>query len=275
MQPMIDIIVTTAGRFDMLEKCLNAVYREAQTNPVNLILIDNGSPMQEKVVNQHLFVYSPEKDGQGNVTLTAKRIPENMGYPYAVNDGARMGHAPLIMFLSDDVELEPGTLDKVIRDFDDIKVGIVGIKLLFPLNSTSPIRPAGRVQHVGVSLNINANPIHPLVGWDANDAKCKVTRKDVFAVTGACLSIRRNLFEKVGGFSMEYGKGTYEDIDMCLSVKKLGSSVMIDCDAIAYHYVGATAEKRQEPFNLQQNNAIWKTKWMNSGLLIWDEHKYW
>lgn len=273
--PIIDIVMATAGRFDMLEKAIDAVYREAQAHSINFILIDNGSPMQEKVINQRLFTYQPQKDEQGNVHFITKRLPENMGFVIANNDGAAMGSAPLIMFLSDDVEMQTGTLDRVIRDFDVADVGVVGIKLLFPLNSTSPIRPAGRVQHIGIALNIHADPIHPLVGWPADDPKCCITREDAFGVTGACFSIRRSLFQRFGGFDVAYGKGTYEDMDLCMKVKQSGNRVKMDAEALAYHYVGATFEKRNEPANLPQNNAVWKTRWMNSGILKWDEYLYW
>ncbi len=276
MEPIIDIVMGTAGRFDMLEKAIDAVYREAQQHPVHFILIDNGSPMQEKVLNQHMFAYSPNKDEKGNVTWTTKRLPENMGFPASTNEGAKLGHAPLIMFLSDDVVMAPGTLDKVIRDFDDPQVGVVGIKLLFPSDSVSPIRPAGRVQHVGVALNIHADPIHPLIGWPADHPKCCVTRENAFAVTGACFTIRRPVFEKAGGWNAAlYGKGTYEDMDMCMRVHAMGLKVKMDAQAQATHYAGATAEKRQENFALMENNAKWKTTWMNSGLLIWGEWEYW
>lgn len=275
MEPIIDIVMGTAGRFDMLERAIDAVYREAQTNPVHFILIDNGSPIQEKVLNQHLFTYSPNKDPNGNVRWDSKRLPENMGFPISVNQGSMLGHAPLIMFLSDDVELQPGALDRVIRDMDNPEIGVVGIKLLFPPTSMSPIRPAGKVQHVGIALNIHADPIHPLVGWDPDHPHTKETRIDISAVTGACFTIRRNLFQQGGGFSTDFGKGTYEDVDMCFRVRQMGKKIMMDAEAVGYHYVGATVEKRGENFNLPQNNAIWKTKWMQSGLMQWDEWKWW
>lgn len=276
MEALIDVVIGTAGRFDMLDKCLNALYREAQTHPINLYLIDNGSPMQEKVVNQYLFAYSPGKDEKGNVNWNTRRLPENMGFPYSANEGARMGKAPLIMFLSDDVELQSGALDRIIRDMDDPHVGVVGIKTIFPPDSTAAGRPAGMVQHVGIALNIHADPIHPLIGWNPAHPKCNITRKDAFAVTGACFTIRRSLFEKAGMFNMVFGKGTYEDVDMCCRVRSMGAQIMIDTEALAYHYVGATMEKRQEPFALAENNARWKTAWLNApGILQWDEYKYW
>lgn len=276
MEPMLDIVMGTAGRFDMLEKSVDAMYREAQENPVHFILIDNGSAMQEKVINQHLFSYSANKDPKGNVTWTTKRLPENMGFPASTNEGAKLGHAPLIMFLSDDVVLAPGAMDKIIRDMDDPQVGVVGIKLLFPADSVSPIRPAGKIQHVGIALNIRADPIHPLIGWPANHPKCCITRENAFAVTGACFTIRRTLFEKAGGWNAAlYGKGTYEDIDMCMRVRAMGFRIKLDAQAQATHYAGATMEKRNEPFALNENNAKWKTTWMNSGLLQWGEYEYW
>lgn len=276
VEPMVDIVMATAGRFDMLEKAVDAMYREAQGQPVHFILIDNGSAMQEKVINQHLFAYSPNKDGKGNVIWTTKRLPENMGYPASANEGAQLGHAPLIMFLSDDVVLQPGALDRIIRDLDTQDVGVVGIKLTFPSDSTSPIRPAGKVQHVGVALNIHADPIHPLIGWPADHPKCCITRENAFAVTGACLTIRRPVFERAGGFNAAlYGKGTYEDIDLCMRVRAMGLRVKMDAEAQATHYAGATMEKRQEAFPLGENNAKWKTTWMNSGLLQWCEWEYW
>ncbi len=276
VEPIIDIVMGTAGRFDMLDKAINAMYQEAQTQPVNFILVDNGSPMQEKVLNQHMFAYSPGKDPAGNVVWTTKRLPENMGFPYSANEGASLGHAPLIMFLSDDVVLQPGALNQIIRDLDDLQTGVVGIKLMFPNDSVSPIRPAGKVQHVGIALNIHADPIHPLVGWPADHPKCCVSRENAFAVTGACFTIRRPVFQRAGGFNAAlYGKGTYEDIDLCMKVHAMGLKIKMDAQAQATHYAGATMEKRNEPFALMENNAKWKTTWMNSGLLIWNEWEYW
>jgi GT2 family glycosyltransferase len=271
----IDVVVTTAGRFDMLEVCLNALYREAQLVPINLYIVDIDTNAEERSKNNHLFVYNSEKDPSKNVlTFGSKRTTTNVGFPLGANTGAKIGNAPLIMFISDDVELHVGTLEKVVKDFDDQSVGVVGIKTLFPLNSGDKNRPAGKVQHVGLALNIQANPIHPLIGWSVDNPRACVTR-DAWAVTGACFTIRRSLFQKAGGFDLIYGKGTYEDADLCLKVRSFGFRIIVDVSATAYHYVGASVEKRQEGFNLQQNNTIFKSRWANPPYFLWDEHLYW
>lgn len=271
----IDIVITFTNRFDCLEKCLTALYQEAQIIPLNIYIVDNASPADERQKNNSLFVYHPEWDLQHGIKeFRVKRLPTQQGFPFVANEGAKMGRSSLIMFLSDDVELHPGTLEKVVNDFADPSIGIMGIKLIFPPTSTDPNRPAGKVQHIGLALNIRGIPVHPLVGWSADNPKTNMTR-DVWATTGACYTIRRDLFMRVGGFGLEYGRGTFEDCDLCLKVRQLGARIRVDTNATAYHYVGATAEKLQQPFPLQQNLQIFQGKWSQTGLLVYDEWLYW
>lgn len=270
LKPLLDVVILTAGRFDLLEKCLDALIASVNPPPFKIILIDNGSDSEERIKNSELF----EPDEQMMVSFETKRFPQNVGFPQGCNEGAKMGSAPLIMFLNDDVIVKSDTLQKVFDNFSDPQVGVVGIKLLFPEDSVQPGRPAGKVQHIGLALNIKGEPIHPLVGWSPDHPKTCITR-DTWAVTGACLSIRRDLFEKAGKFDTDYGKGTYEDVSLCLRARQLGYRIVCVADAIAYHHVGATMEKRKEPFPLGQNLQIFRAKFGNSGFLTWDEYRWW
>jgi GT2 family glycosyltransferase len=263
--PVLDIVVTTAGRFDMLRKCLQALEQQKNAPPFNVYVVDNATDSQERLRNKDIFEMS--------IITESKRLTNEVGFPALANEGARMGNSNLIMFLSDDVVLDEDVIDIVVKNFDDKKVGIVGIKLLFPEDSTVPNRPAGKVQHVGHAMNINGEIIHPLVGWSADHPKCCVTR-ELLSVTGACLSIRRDFFRQVGGFYEGYGLGTFEDADLCLQVNKLGKKVVVNTDAWGYHYTGATAEKKQRAFPLQQNSMIFKARWAQSGIFQWDDYTF-
>lgn len=255
----VDVVVTTAGRFDCLKTCLEALDKQTDS----IYIIDNASDPEQRIANQSLF------DGR-----QSKRLQQNIGFPAAANEGARMGSAPLILFCSDDVVLHDGTLEKMVRRMDETTIGVCGAKLLFPPTSTSPIRPAGKVQHVGLAVNIRGEIIHPLVGWSPDNPKTCISR-DVFAVTGALFVIRRSLFSKVGGFDLRYGKGTFEDCHLSCAVRQMGFRVFIDTEATAFHYVGATAEKRQENFPLQNNGMVFKSHWMNTPFMQWDEFSFW
>lgn len=266
----IDIVISTGGRFDMLRKCLDALYREAETTPLSIYLIDNCTPAEEYRDNSELFF---KREGSAVCDFQVKHFKQELGFPAANNEGVRMGSSPLIMFLNDDVELMEGAIQKVVDNFLDESIGVLGIKLLFPTNSTSPIRPAGKVQHVGMALNIRGEPVHPLVGWSANHPKANIAR-EVICVTGACLTIRRSLWNKVGGFDLVYGAGTFEDVDLCFKVRQVGKRIVVNVDAQGYHYVGSTLEKKRVSFPIQQNKMIFQTKWANSGLMMWTEWEF-
>jgi O-antigen biosynthesis protein len=253
----------------MLEKCLDAVYREAESIPLNIVLVDNNSPAEEYRVNSELF---SKRENSNIGKLSVMHYTQDTGFAVASNAGAKIGNAPYVMFLNDDVELQPGAISKIVADMTDNTVGIVGIKLLFPPTSTSPIRPAGKIQHVGMALNIRGEPTHPLVGWSPDHRY--VRSRNCIAVTGACLTIRRVLFNQVGGFDPVYGLGTYEDVDLCMKVIQNGQRVWADMDALGYHYVGSTAEKKKVQFPMMQNRMIFQTKWSGSGVMQWTDYEF-
>jgi GT2 family glycosyltransferase len=258
---VIDVVITTSGRFDMLTKCLNALKREAETTPLNIYVIDNASPAEERISNEALF--------QG---ISSKRLTQEVGFPQANNEGARMGSAPLILFLNDDAELHSGAIPEIVKTFNDETVGVVSIKLIFPPDS-APNRAAGKIQHVGMGMTMRGDIDHPLLGWSPEHPKANVSR-DVICVTGACLAVRRHLFNKVQGFGLEYGLGTWEDVDLCFKIRGMGFRVYVNTHATGYHYAGATQEKKRRGYPLQQNRLIFQSKWQSTGLMSWTSWEF-
>jgi len=130
------------------------------------------------------------------------------------------------------------------------------------------------VQHIGHAMDVKGMITHPLVGWDADNPKCCISQ-EVVSVTGAVFMIRRDVFNKAGKFMEGYGLGTWEDADLSFSVRNLGYKVFIDTEAIAYHYVGATAEKLQTGFPLGLNSMIFRARWAGSPMMVYDDWKFW
>lgn len=250
---LVDVVIVTGGRWDFLKECLDALKK----HPVNVYLVDNASDPDERRQNVALF--------EG---VQSKRLQKPLGYAAANNEGARMGSAPYILFLNDDCILNEGAVEKMVETFKDGRVGVVGAKLTFPLNSSRADRPAGKVQHVGLALSIRGEVIHPLVGWSPDNPKTCVSR-EAWAVTGACMMTKRVVFNRVGGFDPVYGAGTFEDADYCLKVRSSGLKIIMNANARATHYAGATAEKKQVSFPLQFNSLTFKSRWLNSPLMSW------
>jgi GT2 family glycosyltransferase len=257
----LDICVLTAGRKEMLWNCLESIQADIIASEVsaNVCLFNNGA---DDIGDKHPVVKHYDS------------ISKNRGFPYGANSALRMGKSSIAIFVSDDIVLIPGFNSSILKTMkSDPSIGLCGAKLLFPPKSTDPIRPAGKVQHVGHAMDINARIIHPLVGWSPDNPKCCISR-EVFSVTGAIFGIRREAFEKVRGFDEVFGLGTYEDVDMALKIRQAGYKIWIDTNAVAYHYVGATFELRQEAQPLQQNNSMFLQKWMQTGLMTFDNWTY-
>ena len=259
---LVDIVIAVFNRFDLFEECLDAIEAAADGVSYQIIVVDNGSTEE------------PEGFYDGR-NIDVVRNENNLGFPKACNIGAGRKRSPLIFFLNTDVILDPGSLKILVQELDDPQVGVAGMKLVFPddLRDLSPqIRSAGKLQHIGLSINIHTKPIHHFIGWSEDNPK--VNRlKEVTAVTGAALLVRRSLWAKVGGFDEAYGHGTYEDLSLCIEIQKLGYNIHVVPKARGIHYTGATAEKYGVGYSMQMNHLTFLNKYLQG--LSWSEWLIW
>jgi GT2 family glycosyltransferase/glycosyltransferase involved in cell wall biosynthesis len=141
-------------------------------------------------------------------------------YAAANNLGARAATGDALLFLNDDTEaLERRWLEELVRWVELDEVGVVGAKLLFP---------DGAIQHAGVVVGLEGFAGHPFAGMPegAHTAYgCSEWYRNFSAVTGACMLIRRELFERVGGFDEQLTL-CGNDVALCLSVRELGYQIL-------------------------------------------------
>jgi GT2 family glycosyltransferase len=258
---ILDIAILTAGEVGLFEKCLDAVL--AVMKPEYRIQVcNNGFPSQEY---ERVYKKLPENS-------TVKRLNVNIGYPGGANTAIRAGSAPLVLLVTDDVFLHNGSIEHLLLTMKDETIGLCGYKLIFPEDSVDNARPGGKVQHIGMASNIRGDMIHPLIGWSPTNPKCNVSQ-DVLAVTGASFIVRRSVYQKAGGFNPIYGKGYYEDMDLCFTIRSQGSRIYVNTNATATHGVGQTFKKDKTPTPIQQNQMIFRSKWITQ--LPWSEFTMW
>lgn len=265
---LLDIVIPVYGRFDLLEKCLYAIPNAVGELSYNIILVDNASPDKS------------EADGfynlHSHMPITIVRNKENLGFPKACNIGVTRKNSPLIFLLNSDCILQKDALVNAIKAIDDPKVGVVGMKLIFPTEDLGTldanVRPAGKIQHVGLCTNIRGNFYHIFIGWSPDHPRVLAV-KEVYAVTGAALLTRRSIWNKVGGFNEVYGAGTYEDVDFCLSARDIGYNVIVEQSAMGIHYTNGTAEFYKLGYPLMQNQLIFMSKWATR--LNYTEYLHW
>jgi GT2 family glycosyltransferase len=269
--------MTVYGEWTMAEKALKCLPEatEGLQGGYRVILVDNGTPEWE---NKEGEVLSPAEQAAGIKELMRPqdqfvRLEENLGYPGGMNHAVSKGRSPLILILTSDVYMEPGSITQLVKEMDNPEVGIVGPLLLFPLDE-SPHGPPGSVQSAGMSFNIRGEPFHIFIGWSPENSRVK-KRREMQALTGACLITRRALFDAVGGFRADlYGAGTFEDMDLCFSIRSLGTRAIFTPEAVGYHFVGGSIihGAQRGGFPLTVNGTVFRGRWATA--LAWDEYQF-
>lgn len=259
---LVDIVIPNLGRFDLLERCLDAIPDGMGDVPFRVSVYDNDSPDKGDFYREYRERATyPFRVFEGKT---------NVGYPRAVNNLVRRVKAPLIYVLTNDVIIDPGSGEAMVREMDNEELGIVGMKLIFPEGTDRG--PAGKIQHVGLSWNIRGEVFHIFAGWSPDNPKVLAMR-DVFAVTGAAFMTRRNIWNRIGGFFEGYGLGTWEDCDYCMQVGKLGYNIIVSQEATAYHWTNASAISYGISFPLNENRQLFLSRFKED--IIYDEWKHW
>jgi GT2 family glycosyltransferase len=179
--------------------------------------------------------------------LEVVRHEQSSGFAASCNDGAAAATGEWVAFLNNDTIPQEGWLDALLRYASRReRIGFVGAKLLFP-NDT--------VQHAGVVFARDLSPHHIYAGFRTDDPVVNKSRP-FQVVTGACGVIRRALFEELGGFDTGFVNG-YEDLDLCLRLRRLGYEVHYCHECVVYHLESAT---RDDALN-QRNHELFLERW--------------
>ncbi|GEM_PF-4126859 len=177
---------------------------------------------------------------------------ENEGFGEACNHGAALACGEFICFLNSDVLTMPGWLDALVETMDHHPdSGAVGAKLIF---ADGTLQEAGSILwRDGSTLGYGRgkNPTAPEYSYE----------REVDYCSAACLLVRRDVFEAVGGFDPRYSPAYYEDVDLCLSMWHAGKRVRYASHAIALHLEHASSGRDRAVALQLRNRATLTEKW--------------
>lgn len=164
----------------------------------------------------------------------------NLGYAASNNVAAKYAQSDTLLLLNSDViPRDHNSIDSLISTYQLLPAnkGALGAKLLYPSND---------IQHVGMTFYkdgnlpgilshcwLNEHP-HKHIKHTSNPALQEGVI-ETEAATAACLLIRKDIFEELGGFRLDYIAGDFEDSDLCLRLRQLGRSVLVCLDAVFFH----------------------------------------
>lgn len=182
------------------------------------------------------------------------------------NEAAAEGNSEYILFMNDDIEpLNENWLLSMTQILDtDPKAGAVGSLLLYPDKKT--------IQHCGVFFSHRTNnlPFHMLYRQPVDKVGPFISVPRYYqCVTAACMLVRREDFEAVGGFDENYYY-CYEDVDLCLKLKdQLKKRCVYTPTAQLIHHEGISGTFKNHP-KLQENIKVFRDKWTGKYLNDYD-----
>lgn len=241
--PLASVIIATRDRLELVSRCVEGVLRGTGYPNREVILLDNGSERPETLDWLARVAETP------GVRVLARPGPFN--FSALMNDGAAAARGGVLVFLNNDIEpLDGSWLDEMVRQACRPEIGAVGAKLLYPDR---------KVQHAGVAVAGDYVARHVGVGLAdgaAGHGGRMTFAQGQSAVTGACLAMRRAVFDEVGGFDAQHLAVDFSDIDLCLKAEAAGYLTLWTPFARLLHHESAS----RGPYQTEAKRVRWEAE---------------
>jgi GT2 family glycosyltransferase len=243
-RPKVSIIIATRDRIELLRDCIDSIEKDTRypRELLEIVVVDNGSMTSEATR------YFSELRGRAGYRVVADDGDFNFARLY--NFGARVSRGDVLILLNNDmVVIAPDWIERIVTHCLEPDVGAVGAKLLYP---------DGTIQHGGCFLGVSGVAAHRLVGKKADDVADTDVTRELAAVTGACLGIRRDLFESLGGLD-ETLRVAFNDIKLCLLCLGRGLRNVYIAEPLLYHFESKSRgfDRTRKQIELQQREAVY------------------
>ena len=236
----ISIIIPVRDRVDLLARCIDSLTRKTIYAPYEIIVVDNDSQSEDARAyfshfKHRLLHYS------GPFNLSALN-----------NFAVKQTDSPWLLFLSYYTEvLDADWMTTMAEHVQRPEVGAVGLRLLYPDDT---------VQHAGIVVGVGGIAEYAFRGSPAEvPGVCRQLQatRNYSAVTGACLLTRRDVFEEVGGFDQECLPVHFNDVDLCLKMRRAGYSIVYTPFARLYHHESRVRSQPVEPLEANPMRERW------------------
>lgn len=222
--PKVSILIPFRDQPRLLEQCVGSILDKTTYANFEIIGLDNQS---EESATHDVMRKLAERDER--VRFECYDRPFNFS---AINNfGAGLAAGEHLLLLNNDTEvIAPGWLGAMLAHSQREEVGAVGAKLLYPDD---------RIQHAGAILGIGgvAGHSHKFLDNSANGYFSRPhLAQNVSAVTGACLMVKKHLYQQLDGLEERYLSVAFNDIDFCIRLRDKGLINIYEPAAWLYHH---------------------------------------
>lgn len=231
----LSIIIVNWNTKNLLEKCLESVYKETKDLDFEVFVVDNGS-----------------KDGSSE--MVEKKFPQvnliknrfNVGFAKANNQAIRKSRGEYILLLNPDTIILGNTLKKMVDFLENHpQVGILGPKIINPDGSLQPSSRTFPTLMSQILILLKLHNFFPwlppikkyyMLNWDHSETR------EVDQVMGSCFMIRKKLIDKIGLLDENYWIW-FEEVDFCKRAKIAGWEIWFLSDVSIIHHKARAFEQ--------------------------------
>jgi len=249
--PLVSILIPTRDQGRMLERCLTSIFDMTDYTNFEIILINHETKelRAQKIIS----------DFDRNINFHIINFSGLFNFSAMINRAAEIANGQILVLLNNDTEvIDTNWLTELVSQVSRPEVGIVGSLLLFGDNT---IQHAG--VHPGVGGLMGHGHKHLPDGSSGYFNRLKAVH-EVAAVTGACLTIEKVLWDEIGGLD-EYNLAVaYNDIDLCFKVRQKNFRVLFTPFSRLKHHESVSRGVDEDPIRnqrLKQEISVMNQRW--------------
>ncbi len=255
--PKISIVIANKDHAEDLKRCISSIIEKSTYENYEIIVVENNSASEE------IFAYYKELEEIEQVkVVTYKASSENVGFNYSAVNNFGVSHATgdYILLLNNDTQvITVNWMEELLMYAQREDVGAVGGKLYYE-NKT--------IQHAGVVLALGAHRTagHSHYGQHRENLGYMgrlCYAQNVSAVTGACLLVKKALFDEVNGLDEGFAI-SLNDVDFCLKLREMGLLNVFTPFAELYHYESISRgldNEGEKAKRYEQESEKFRNKW--------------
>ena len=250
-EPLISIVIPNKDHVEDLRRCITSIEKKSTWKNYEIVVVENNS------VEQSIRDYYKELESDSKVKIVT--YEGGFNYSRINNVGVKETKGEYLLFLNNDTEvISPDWMEQLLMYAQRKDVGAVGAKLYYADNT---------IQHAGVVIGLGAHR-------SAGHTHYKMPREhlgymgrlcyaqDVTAVTGACLMVKKSIYEEVDGLDESFTI-SLNDVDLCLKIREKGYLNIFTPFAELYHYESKTRgmEEGEKLRRYERECAHFRDKW--------------
>ncbi|MCM1025744.1 MAG: glycosyltransferase family 2 protein [Roseburia sp.] len=240
--PKISIVIANRDHAADLRRCVSSILEKSTYDNYEIVIVENNSATKEirdyygELLGEEYRGAEESIQHSTDNKITIVTYKGDFNYSAVNNLGVRYSTGEYILLLNNDTEvITVNWLEELLMYAQREDVGAVGAKLYYEDRT---------IQHAGVVIGLGAHRTAGHTHYKQHRQNLGYMGRlcyaqNVTAVTGACLMVKKSLYEAVGGLDEEFAVAL-NDVDFCLKLRERGLLNIFTPFAELYHYESAS-----------------------------------